>query len=115
MSVIEYVLEFDAGASFSQDFQYLQADGVTPMPLTGLTARLQIRTSAYDTDPAPLVEAAPAITVGTGTISVALTPAQTRAAFTGTYWAMDLSNGDGSQVVPFARGRVKVAPEVVHD
>ena len=115
MSVIDYVLEFDAGASFSQTFQYLQSDGVTPMDLTGLVARLQIRTSAYDTDPAPLVDAAPSIDVPTGSITVALTPAQTRAAFTGEYWALILHNNDSTQVTPFASGRVKVAPEVVHD
>jgi hypothetical protein len=115
MSAVKYDLELEAGASFAVTFTYLQADGVTPVPLTGWTARAMIRTSAQDTSVEPLVDVAPTINTGTGEVALNLTAAQTRAALGGNAWALELTASGGEPVVRLAHGKVLVSPEVVHD
>ena len=62
------------GATWEFAVRYLQPDGETPIDLTGCTARMRVRRSGDD----DLTWTA-AITVGTGTISVARTAAETTA------------------------------------
>lgn len=114
MSALTYHLELEAGASYSATFLYRQADGVTPVNLTGWTALAQIRRSAYDSSTEPLVEVVPDITPLTGQVVLALTSEQTRAAVDGGAWALELTNTGGEPVIRLAHGRVKVSPEVVH-
>lgn len=113
MSALHYDLELEAGASYSTTFLYRQADGTTPVDLTGYTAQAMIRRNAYSTD-AALVTVTPEITPLTGEVVLILTAAQTRAALDGGAWALELTASGGEPVIRLAHGRVKVSPEVVH-
>lgn len=62
------------GASWEFAVRYLQPDGNTPVDLTGCTARMRVRRSGDEELTWTAV-----VTVGTGTISVARTTAETTA------------------------------------
>ena len=70
-----FTLQVEAGATFdSISFEYLEDDEITPVPMTGWTAKLQIRETA---EAELTLEVIPTITVATGLIEFAFTPTQT--------------------------------------
>lgn len=108
-----YTLNIEAGATFTRAFEYTNADG-TVYPLTGYTAKLQIR----ETPEASLaaLSVTPSINVATGTITVTLTAAQTSTLLLPKYvYAMELAGPGGEPVIRLVEGSVKVSPEVVRD
>lgn len=103
-------LYIEAGATFdSYSFRYLEDDKVTPVNLTGWTARLQIRETASG----PLVlEVTPTINVAQGLIEFVISATQTASLALSKYvWALELSKA--GVVVRLVEGKVVVSAEVV--
>lgn len=69
-------ITIQAGATFVQDFQYMNADGTTPIDITGWTVTCQIRER-----PGGLLIVAPTVTLTPleGKIRLSLTSVQTAA------------------------------------
>ena len=102
-----YDIEIEQGATFAREFTYTQGDGVTPMNLTGWTARSQIRKHPGG----PLVaEFTAAVTALTGVVTLSLTATQTGAIYSGGVYDLELVNG--VQVDRLIRGRVTVTAGV---
>lgn len=112
MAIIQ-TLHVEAGATYDAvEFVYLEDDGITPVDLTGWTARLVVRDE--DTN-VKMIDMVPTIDVPTGKISFVFTAAQT-ALLTGEnyIYAIELKHPDNEPVVQIARGQVTVLPEVVY-
>lgn len=102
-------LHIDAGATFdSITLRYLQDDGVTPVDLTGWTARVQVREHATDydavIDDVPVIDGNDVILEFTATQTAALTKSR-------YVWACEITDGD--QVIRLAEGSVYVSLEIV--
>ena len=117
----EWNLTVDQGAYWSKVITYETGatfDAVTPVNLTGYTARLKIRRKG-SSDPALLsLTHASGITLGgaAGTITVVLTAAQTAALPTGADLVYDLDVIDGSsRPYRLVRGKVTVQPGESHE
>ena len=106
-----FTLQVEAGATFdSISFEYLEDDEITPVPMTGWTAKLQIRETA---EAELTLEVIPTITVATGLIEFAFTPTQTSLLTLPRYvYAVELTDTSG-HVIRLIEGGVKVSPEVV--
>jgi hypothetical protein len=104
-----YTLEIEAGATFdSVQFRYLEDDKVTPVNLTGWTARAQIRKTAAAT-----LEIELDTTISGGLISIAASAVDTALLTERNYvWALELEHTDGT-VIRLVQGKVYVSPEVV--
>lgn len=97
----------DAGADYSIDFAYFQSDGVTPISLTGYTAKFQMRKSPI----AGLVlEIIPTI-VG-NVVTVAFTAAQTTL-LTDSPYVYGIELYKNATVTRFVEGTVTMDPEIV--
>lgn len=73
-----YDLRITQRATFEREFEYRESDGETVIPLTGATAKAQIRKRAGAPDP-PLAEFEVVIDQPNGTISILLTDEETGA------------------------------------
>jgi hypothetical protein len=104
-----YSLRIDAGATFdSVQFRYLEDDKVTPVNLTGWTARAQIRKTATS---ALAIELD--VTIADGLISLYASAADTALLTDANYvWALELEHTDDT-VIRLVEGKVYVSPEVV--
>lgn len=103
-------LYIEAGATFdAYSFRYLQDDKVTPVNLTGWTAKLQIRETP---DSALALEITPTINTTQALIEFTITAAQTATLTLSKYvWALELTNA--TTVIRLVEGKVVVSPEVV--
>ena len=108
----------EQGASFSQDFLWLDGNNTPPTPidLTGYSARMQIRRH-HDSAEAILdvTNAGTEITLGTadGTITVSLDEAASAALPAPFYGVYDLEVEDESgYVTRLIEGHVEIRPEV---
>lgn len=83
------VLFWKRGQTEREPWQWFEADGVTPIPLTGYTARMQVKERAGDDEPALLTLTSPSggltITAATGIVEAAVTHSQTAAFAVGSY------------------------------
>ena len=106
-------LIIEAGATFNDiQFQYLEDDEVTPVDLTGYTAKMQIRLNPSSE---LVLETAPVITTSTGTVAVALTATQTGLLTEPKYiYGIELAGPGGEPVIRFAEGDILATPEVVY-
>lgn len=108
-------LVLEQGTTFKHTFYWRDADGVTPIDLTGYTARMQIR-SSYDAT-SFLLELTTengriSITPSTGRIDLTVTAADT-ASVTWDRGVYDLELIDGfEEVTRLVQGRVNVSKEV---
>lgn len=104
----QYNLPIDAGATFTQEFEYLDAAG-DPIDLTGYTATFQIRNTPED---ALVLEKTPSITLLTAVIGVTLSATETADLDRDAYrWGIELSSG--STVIRLIEGYAYVAREIV--
>lgn len=71
-----YDLRVYQGATFTAEFQIVESDEVTPVPLTGYTAKGQVRLSEASGD-ALVIDFTTSVTAATGTVKLTLTAAQT--------------------------------------
>lgn len=71
-NAIRLDLTIEQGANFPLSFNYLQADKTTPVDLTGLRFRLQIRLGTYDSPDATVAGVVKTFDSQDGTISVDL-------------------------------------------
>jgi hypothetical protein len=103
-------LYVEAGATFSRQVTYTNADG-TVFDLTGYTAELQVRETATSATATLTVE--PDITVETGVVSWTFTATETSTLTAAKYvYAIELTHTDGT-VIRFIEGDLVVSPEVV--
>ena len=103
-------LYVEAGATFSRDVTYTNADG-TVFDLTDYTAELQVRETASSAS--AVITKTPTITVLTGVVSWAFTAAETSGLTASKYvYAIELTHTDGT-VIRFIEGDITVSPEVV--
>jgi hypothetical protein len=108
----DYDLVIQAGANYLRDFFYLEPDEVTPVDLTGYTARMQIRRAA-SSDAELLLDVYPEVTVVSGRIRLSLDAVQTGLLTAQSYvYAIELSTSP-TNVIRLIGGRVWVSPEVV--
>jgi hypothetical protein len=104
----QYNLSIDAGATFTQEFEYLD-DAGDPIDLTGYTATFQIRNTPED---ALVIQKTPSITIATAIIGVTLTATETAALNRDAYrWGIELSSG--ATVIRLIEGYAYVAREIV--
>ncbi len=104
----QYNLSIDAGATFTQEFEYLDSAG-DPIDLTGFTAKFQIRSTPEDN---LVIEKIPSITLETAIIGVTLSATETSALDRDAYlWGITLTLG--STVIRLIEGYAYVAREIV--
>jgi hypothetical protein len=104
----QYNLPIDAGATFTQEFEYLDANG-DPIDLTGYTATFQIRNTPED---ALVIEKTPSITLATAIVGVTLSATETAALDRDAYrWGIELASG--GTVIRLIEGYVYVSREIV--
>lgn len=105
-------LFIEAGSTFSEvQFQYLQDDGITPVDLTGYTAKMQLRLKP--SSPVAL-EIFPTIDSETGTVSVNMTAEETAELTRPKYiYAIELTANSNEPVIRLIEGDVLVSLEVV--
>lgn len=103
-----YDITIYQGADYSQVFQLFQPDGVSPYPLTGYTAKAQIRNNAGDTGD-PLAEFATEVDGPTGKVTLTLTEVQTAALTKNAAYDVFLI---GPEHVLFLQGAVTVDKRV---
>lgn len=108
-------LIIEQGADWQPSFQYLEQDGVTPVNLTGYTARMQIRKTVADANKeADLTteNAKLSISGATGEVFVHLSAAETRQMnFVTAVYDLELVAPDGV-VTRLAAGAVALSLEV---
>ena len=103
-------LYVEAGATFSREVAYTNADG-TVFDLTGYTAELQVRETAASATAAITVE--PDIDVETGVVSWTFSAEETSGLTASKYvYAIELTHLGGN-VIRFIEGDITVSPEVV--
>jgi hypothetical protein len=111
----QFDLEVLAGSTFPSvsgdcSFYPTDSDGVA-FPLTGWTARLQVRENPSI---AAIIDIVPSINTATSSVSFSFTPAQTATLTKTNYvWALELTQTSTSKVMTLARGQVEVTPEIV--
>lgn len=106
----KYDLDLVAGDSFSQGF-VIETDG-TPVDMTGWEWAAQIRDGYYP-DGELVATAAVSVDLGTSTVTLSLTPAQTQIPpFRSLVW--DMQATVGGDVQTWLAGRVNVKQEVTH-
>ena len=104
----QYNLSIDAGATLTQEFEYLDGAG-DPIDLTGYTAKFQIRNTPED---ALVIEKTPSITLETAVIGVTLSAVETAALNRDAYrWGIELATG--GTVIRLIEGYAYVAREIV--
>lgn len=112
----DYDLPIKAGATYDETFTWLQTDNATPVDLTGVSARLQLRVGADVADP-PLVDLTTAnggivITAAQGKVRVIIAAALTAALpSTGGVYDLVITWPDGS-VQRLMEGSFSVSPRV---
>lgn len=112
MSLPTYDLEIPQGATFTQDFLYLNPDK-TPINLTGYSARMMIR-ECYES-PTPILSLTEGSGIVTtpllGKVTVTLTAAQTAAIAAGGY-VYDIELENAPTVIRLIQGKVSINAEV---
>jgi hypothetical protein len=104
-----------AGSTFPSvagdcEFYPTDSDG-TAFPLTGWTAKLQIRENPSTT---AIIDIVPTVNTTANSVGFSLTPAQTSLLVKTDYvWAIELTQTSTSKVMTLARGQVEVTPEIV--
>lgn len=116
MATTKTPLTVPQGATFVRTVQWLQADGVTPVSLTGYTAAMQVRKN-YAATTAVLSLSSPSsglsIDAGTGTTTITITSGQTAALAPGGYvYDLELTLTSGTVVTRLLEGPLTVTPEV---
>ena len=118
MSAPVYNIELCQGAIYSQQFQILEDDGVTPVVITGDYIAMQIRAVAGDpTDMATATTANGAIVINgggtTGLFTVTLLPNETSAITSNGVYDIERSpGGDTNATVRVVQGRAVLSKEV---
>jgi hypothetical protein len=105
-------LEIDQGAGYVVSFTYLQPDGVTPVDVTGWTAKMELRTG-YGVAPVLTVGTATGeivVTGASGIFTLTLTATQTNMVVSGLYDI--LITPPGAQPIRLVQGRVLASPAV---
>ena len=113
MTAADWDIEVEAGASFSETFQYVD-DLDVPVPLSGWSARFQVRETVratglpvFEQDPMPFDDV-------TSTVTLTLTAAETAAFSRASYaYGIGLVHPSGEPVIRLAQGKFRVSPEVV--
>jgi hypothetical protein len=92
-----YDIVIDQGTTVSQVFTWYQTDGVTPVPLAGFSAHMQVRPAAGGAVLADFSTANGAIALGgtAGTITLSI-PAATTEAYAWSQGVYDLHLTDGA-------------------
>lgn len=104
----QFNLSIDAGATFNQEFEYVDGDG-DPIDLTGYTGTFQIRNTPED---ALVIETSPVITLETAIVGVTLSATQTASLDRDAYrWGIELQAG--ANVIRLIEGYANVAREIV--
>lgn len=108
-------LAIQAGATWPNAFQpavFYPTDNLgAPFSLTGWTAKVQFRETAFTT---AHLDVTPTINVADNSVSFSLTPAQTSQFTKVAYvWGCELTQTSTSKVILLARGKVEVTPEIV--
>jgi hypothetical protein len=104
----QYNLPIDAGATFNQEFEYVDVGG-DPIDLTGYTATFQIRNTPED---ALVIQTNPVITLATAIIGITLSATQTASLDRDAYrWGIELQAG--ADVIRLIEGYAYVAREIV--
>lgn len=105
-----YDLEIDAGATYSVQFAYKDANG-SAINLTGYTGKCQIRTAVGGT---LVLEEIPTINASTGVITLTFTAAETALLTSPRYlYALEIYAAGGEPTIRLAEGAVRVSLEVV--
>jgi len=103
-------VEIDRRATWTLSVIYETADG-TPIPLTGYTARCQIRNAPGGST--LYLELTPTVYASEGRVDVVATPAQTAAmTFERGFYDVLLSNGAGTDKIRLIEGAVTVREAV---
>lgn len=104
-------LTIDQGATYTNAITVYQADGVTPMNLTGFTVASQMRknytSTNYHTFPAALVSP-----YSSGKINLTLTAAQSAAIKAGYYYYDVEITASGGAVTRVMEGKICIKPNV---
>jgi hypothetical protein len=108
-------LVVNAGSTWPNPFQpavFFPTDNLgAPFSLTGWTAKVQIRETAYSSAHIDII---PTIDVAANSVSFSLTPAQTSLLTKVAYvWGCELTQTSTGKVMTLARGTVEVLPEIV--
>lgn len=111
MPAVNYDIVIEQGATFGLVITHENPDG-TPINLTGMTARMQIRDSADDSLILELTTENGRITLGgtAGTITLAVTAADTAALTRGGVYDLELVNG--AEVNRLVQGKATLSEEV---
>lgn len=109
-------ITIEQGATFARTVQWLQADGVTPVSLTGYVARMQIRRGYTSATTLISLTSSPAaglvITAATGTVAITITDEQTATLPAGSaVFDLELESG-GGVVYRLLEGKATITPEV---
>jgi hypothetical protein len=107
----QFSIGADQGATLSLAFLWLQADGQTPVNVTGFTAAMQVRTQSGGSLLADLGSHL-ALGGAGGTITLSV-PASTTGAWTwdGGVYDMQLTDGSGN-VITLLAGQFTITPAV---
>ena len=117
MPAVKHNIDIEQGATFEFNMKWIQEDEVTPVDITGYTARMHVRESVESaTILLELTTANLRIALGdaAGTIRILVSAADTAALnFTQGVYDLELVNtgGDG-KVTRLIEGGVEVRPEV---
>lgn len=112
MNPADYDITVYSGDSFSQPFQFLQSDGVTPVDLTGGAILAQIR-DEYDVL-ITTFSVAQTLNQGRVTISLNATQSQLFAGLSFLRYDVQWTSTGGATVVTYVRGKVRVLRDVSH-
>ena len=110
-------LVVNAGSTFPNAFAdavFYPTDNVgAPFSLTGWTAKLQIRETAFAD---AILTITPTVNDTENFVSFSISAAQTATLVKASYlWACELTQTSTGKVMTLARGLVEVAPEIVKD
>jgi hypothetical protein len=104
-----YPLRIEAGATYSRTFKIKNKSDGSNFPLTGYTARAQIRA---DYDSSLTLAITPTINTTDSSITIRIEAAQTSALVLPDYiWGLEIQNS--TDTIRLLEGSVTVSPEVV--
>lgn len=108
-----YRIDIPQGLSWSMSIQWLVGEPETPVDLSGYSAVLEIRERQNNTAEVMEQLTSPAdITLDEfGNITARMTPSATALLPLGSYWyELELSAGNGGEIVQLLRGEARVSP-----
>ncbi len=107
----QFDIDIIQGSRYARTFYAREANGTTVIPLTGHTARAQVR--AYAGAPGnPLLTFTATVNPAAGSVTISASASQTAALTQQGEYDVELVPADPEQAFTLVRGRVNLVPQV---